>query len=285
MTEASRTPERPVPARIADYRVQRSLGYGNNGQVYLARPPRRLGLDEEFVAVKVFDGPCSDSSYERAVEELRVASAPGSPYLARVLEAALDGASFFYAMDYVPLGSLAAPGRPLSHNEVLLAVSHAASAAHALHEAGISHAAIKPQNVLVGARSALLADVGLGRFLRPGLTLTGVATAGAVAYLDPAVLRGQAPSRSSEVWALGATLHRALAGVGLYGELSDNEPLLAIRTVMSTTPMVADYLEPGAAALIRDCLDVADRRVRTADAVAQRLAGLAGLATEAVSGG
>lgn len=277
--------ERPLPTHIADYQVQRSLGLGNNGRVLLARPPQRLRLADEFVAVKVFDAQCSDSAYERCVEELRSASALDSPYLARVVEAALDGSSFFYAMDYRALGSLAAPGRPLSRTEVQLAVSHAASAAHTLHEAGIAHAAIKPQNILIGAHSALLSDVGLGRFLRPGLTLTGVAIAGSVEFLDPAVIRGEAPTRSSEVWALGATLHRALGGVGLYGELPDNEPLLAIRRVMSTSPVVAEHLTPGAAALIRDCLDTAERRLPTAGAVAERLAGLAGLDGELVTGG
>ncbi|MDQ4036999.1 MAG: hypothetical protein M3313_01275 [Actinomycetota bacterium] len=63
--------EQPIPTYIADYQVQRALGYGNNGRVYLGSPPRRLGVSEEFVAVKVFNGSCSEPEYERAVEELR----------------------------------------------------------------------------------------------------------------------------------------------------------------------------------------------------------------------
>lgn len=277
--------EQPVPTYIADYQVQRALGYGNNGRVYLARPPHRLGVSEEFVAVKVYNGSCSEPEYELAVEELRVVSALESPYLARVFEAGLDGPSFFCAMDYAVLGSLAAPGRPLRQSEVLLAVSHAATAAHALHEAGIAHAAIKPQNVLIGLRCALLADVGLSRLLRPGLTMTGVATSGSVEYLDPLILAGGPPSRSTEVWALGATLHRALAGVGLYGELSDNVPLLAIRKVMSAQPVISDRLPPGASALIQACLDSPERRLPTAGAAAQRLIDLARSAEGVIGGG
>lgn len=264
-----------VPAYIADYQVQRALGYGNSGRVYLARPPHRLGLTEEFVAVKVFNGPCPDTAYERAVEELRAVSTLTSPYLARVFEAGLETSSFYYAMDYVALGSLAAPGRPLSHVEVLLAVSHAADAAHTMNEAGIAHGAIKPQNVLIGAQSALLSDLGLGRHLRPGLTMTGVATSSSVEYLDPSILRGGSPSRSSEVWALGATLHRALTGVGLYGELSDTEPLRAIRRVMSATPKVSPQLPDETAGLIQACLDSPDRRMPTAGVLAARLLDLA----------
>jgi len=281
----STTGEQPVPTYIADYQVQRALGSGNTGRVYLARPPRRLGMSEEFVAVKVFNGPCLDPAYDRAVEELRVVSALESPYLARVFETGLDGSSFYYAMDYAVLGSLAAPGRPLSQSEVLLAVSHAASAAHVLHESGVAHAAIKPHNVLIGTRCALLSDIGLSRYLRPGLTMTGVATSGSVEYLDPLILTGGSPSRSSEVWALGATLHRALAGVGLYGELSDSEPLLAIRRVMSAHPTIDQDLSPGTFALIESCLDVPERRLRTASDLARRLTDLARAGQGIVSGG
>lgn len=279
------TTEHPVPAHIADYQVQRALGYGNSGRVYLARPPRRLGLAEEFVAVKLFNGPCADSAYERGVEELRAVSALDSPYLAKVYEAGLAGDSFFYAMHYVVLGSLSAPRRPLSQTEVLLAVSHAASAAHALHEAGIAHAAIKPSNVLIGARSAALSDLGLGRSLRPGLTMTGVATSGTVEYVDPSVLRGDSPSRSSEVWALGATLHRAVAGVGLYGELSDSEPLVAIRGVMSANPTLARNLPQDITAIVQACLDSPDRRIPTAGELALRITDLAQVREGIVSGG
>ncbi len=283
--ETSPTAEQSIPAYVADYQVQRALGHGNNGRIFLARPPRRLGLAEEFVAVKALHGPCPDAVYERAVEDLRVIAALDSPYLAKVFEAGLDDNSLFYAMDHVVLGSLAAAGRPLSQTEVLLAMSHAASAAHALHEAGIAHSAIKPQNVLIGTRCALLSDVGLGRYLQPGLTTTGVATAGAVEYVDPIVLRGEAPSRSSDVWALGATLHRALSGVGLYGELPDNAPLLAIRTVMSGNLTLAQHLSPDFGDLIRDCLASPDQRIPTAAAVAHRLTDLARGAASQISGG
>jgi len=273
------TTEHPVPQHIGDYQVLRLLGHGNNGRVHLARPPQRLGGTEEFMAVKVFNGPCPDRVYDRVVDELRVVSSLASPYLTRVFEAGLVADSLFYAMEYVQLGSLAAPRRPLRQNEVLLAVSHAASAAHALHEAGTTHGAITPQNVLIGSQHALLSDVGLGRYLHPGLTMTGLAASDAVEYLDPLVLRGDPPSRASDVWSIGATLHHALAGVGLYGELSHHEPLLAIRAVMSADPVPANHLSPATAEVVQACLAPIDHRLPTAEAVAQRLTDLASQVT------
>ena len=162
--------------------------------------------------------------------------------------------TFAYAMQYFPLGSLAAPARPLARTEVHRALEHAARAAHALHEAGMAHGDIKPANVLLtegsAARSRIggrLSDLGLARFLAPGATLTSMGRASSVEYLDPDVIGGARPSRRTEIWALGATVHRALAGTGLYGELPDAQPLLAIRKVLGAA--AAD--RPGAATATR----------------------------------
>ena len=263
-----------LPAAIADYRVIRLLGEGNHGRYYLARPPARLGLSEEFVAIKVFGDRVGEQAYERGVRELRAFASVRSPYLVRVFDAVLED-SFVYAMEYFPLGSLAASARPLPRPAVLTALEHAARAAHALHEAGIAHADIKPANVLVaddgGGR---LSDLGLARFLNPGSTVTGMGRASSVEFLDPELLAGARPSRRTEVWALGATIHRALAGTGLYGELPDTQPLLAIRRVLSSRPQVHPSLAPADAAVVRDCLAEGETRPATAAEVADRLARL-----------
>lgn len=262
-----------VPAAIADYEVVRSLGAGNNGRYYLARPPARLGVPDEFVAVKVFTGPCTERAYELSVRELRAFAAVRSPYLVRVYDAVLAD-SFALATEYLPLGSLAAPARPVSRAEVVTAVRHAALATHALHEAGLAHGDVKPANVLLTADGAKLSDLGLARFLAPGATMTGMSQVESVDFLDPAILRSARPSRGTEVWALGATLHKALTGTGLYGELPAGAPLLAIRRVLSSPPALSPALLPAEAALVRDCLAPAERRLPTAAAVADRLAAL-----------
>jgi len=263
-----------VPANLADYHLVRVLGEGNHGRFYLARPPARLGLEDEYVAVKVFTGRHSERAYERAVRELRAFAQVASPYLVRVYDAVLQE-SFLYAMEYCPLGSLAAPARPLDRGEVLRAVAHAAHALHALHEAGLTHGDLKPANILLTDEGGKLSDLGLARFLMPGVTLTGMASPASVEYLDPALLQGERPSRATEIFALGATLHRALTGTGLYGELPDGDPVLAIRRVMSVEPAIAPGLGDEEARLVRACLAPVGERPATALQVAERLEALA----------
>ena len=91
----------------------RQLGEGNHGRYYLARPPARLELADEFVALKVFGDRVSELAYDRGVRELRAFAAVRSPYLVTVYDAVLED-TFAYAMQYFPLGSLSAPGRPLA---------------------------------------------------------------------------------------------------------------------------------------------------------------------------
>ena len=268
-----------IPAPIADYVIVRQLGEGNHGRYYLARPPARLELADEFVALKVFGDRVSELAYDRGVRELRAFAAVRSPYLVTVYDAVLED-TFAYAMQYFPLGSLSTPARPLARPEVYRALENAARAAHALHEAGMAHSDIKPANVLLtdggGGLGGRLSDLGLARFLAPGTTLTSMGRASSVEYLDPDVIGGARPSRRTEVWALGATVHRALAGTGLYGELPDAQPLLAIRKVLGAQPQIDPALRPDESELVRRCLAPDDRRLPTAEAVADRLAALRG---------
>ena len=187
-----------VPAAVADYVVVRQLGEGNHGRYYLARPPARLELAEEFVALKVFGDRVGELAYERGVRELRAFAAVRSPYLVTVYDAVLED-TFAYAMQYFPLGSLSAPARPLARTEVHRALENAARAAHALHEAGMAHSDIKPANVLLtegsgGSAAGIggrLSDLGLARFLAPGATLTSMGRASSVEYVDPDVIGGR----------------------------------------------------------------------------------------------
>jgi len=263
--------------RIADYELLRELGQGNFGVYYLARPPARIGVPDEFVAVKRFGNGTrvNATTFRRAVGELKAFGAVQSPYLVRLFDAGQEEGAFYYAMEYLALGSLAAPARPLGRQERVRAVEHAARAAHDLHQAGIVHRDIKLGNILLYEEGGKLSDLGLAQVLAPGMTVTSFGGARSLAYLDPAILRGGRPSRASDIWALGVSLHEALTGHGVYRHLQTEDVLLALRTVATTPPELDPSLATAERELIAWCLDLdPSSRPATALVVAEHLASL-----------
>ncbi len=243
---------------IADYRFLRELGAGNHGVFYLARRPERLPVSADVVAVKVISGASAQDTFRRAVRELAAFAAVPSPYLVTLYDAGQQGSDLYYSMEYLAGGSLANPATPPERHAVLAAVADAARAAHALHEAGIAHNDIKPGNILLHAGGGRLADLGLSQVLMPGVTVTGLGPAACVEYLDPALIGGGAPSRASDVYALGATLHRALTGEGLYGDLPAGNTMLAVRRVMSRPATISASLDSATRAVIGRAIRLAN---------------------------
>jgi eukaryotic-like serine/threonine-protein kinase len=268
--------------QVADYQFIRSLGVGAHGEHYLARPPQRLGLDVEYVAVKVWSAGVTTGSVEKAITELRhFAAAVGvrSEYLIKLFDAGQDGTVFFYSMEFFPLGSLATPQSPPNKTHALTAVADASRGAHALHEAGIVHRNIKPANIMLREGGGTLSDLGLAHVVSPGLTMTSIGRIDPIEFLDPGILgRRQRPSRASDIWSLGVTLHRVLTGAGVYGPLPENDPLYAIRTVLGEPPLLDSALSDDERALISACLDP-DPQLRpcTALAVAEAIEKIAAI--------
>jgi serine/threonine protein kinase len=262
---------------VADYRILGPAGAGATGTFYFAVPPIRLGLTADRVLLKVVTGALDDDAFRRVSRELRAFAAVSSPYLVQLYDAGQDGSTCYYSMEHLPVGSLAAPTRPLARREVLRAVAHAARAAHALHEAGLAHRDIQPASVLLHDSGAKLADLGLAQVLNPDQTVTGLSGLDSVEYIDPAVMAGGRVTRAADVFALGATLHRALSGEGLYGYLPANEPLVAVRRVLTTEPTIAAQLSSDERSVVERCIapDPADRW-RNADALATAIDELTG---------
>lgn len=240
---------------VVDYRIIGPAASSSTGSFYYAVPPERLGLTAERVVLKIVPGVIDDNTFRRVSRELRIFASVRSPYLVQLYDAGQDGTTFYYSMEYLPLGSLAVPARPLSRVEVLGAVRDAARAAHDLHEAGLAHRDIQPATVLLHEGGAKLGDLGLAQTLYPDQTVTGLTGLESVEYVDPAVLFGERPSRAADIFSLGATLHRSLTGEGLYGELPTREPLVVVRRILTGSPTLASGLTDGERAIIERCID------------------------------
>lgn len=274
LTAASQTASGELQA-IGDYEFVQTLGYGTNGRYFLAATPPRLGLDEEQVVVKVLQAP-QENALEDLARELQVFAAVESDYLTPLYDAGQQGELCYIAMRYHPLGSLANPARELQRDDVIRAVRDAAMGAHALHEAGIVHRDIQPSNILLDEQGARLSDFDLAQVLQPGVTVSGSTQIQAAEFMEPAVILGEEPSRATDVWSLGATLHRAATGVSIWGDIPA-DPQLALRFVLHGQPRLHDSLDADLAQAIKPCFagDPVDR-YHTAAELADQLGGLLG---------
>ncbi len=263
--------------RIADYELVDRIGQGNHGVFFKARTPERLGVADEFCAVKVLDRRATDDEFRRMANELQLFASARSPHLVQLFDAGHERSRLYYAVRFHPQGSLARPAAPLEPGGVVRAVADAARGAHALHEVGVAHRDIKPANVLLTDDGAVLADLGLASTLQPGATVTGTGPIGSIAFMEPGVVRGERAGRASDIWSLGVTLHHALTGRGVHDGLPDTDVLAALRHVLDHAPVIGDDVATGVADAIRWCLAPARAdRPATAEALAERLDALAG---------
>lgn len=211
-------PERPERAAgsiiAARYRIERRLGGGGMGDVYLARD-RELDRD---VALKFFRAPdhFDASGQPRFITEARVVARLDHPHVATVHDVgeSEDGQPFI-AMTYYAGATLQAQ---LAHGTIPIAdavriASQIAAALTAAHAADIIHCDVKPANVLFDAGGAVrLADFGVARVTTADARTDPGTAAGTVAYMSPEQARGDSLDGRTDLWSLGVILYEMIAG-------------------------------------------------------------------------
>jgi tetratricopeptide (TPR) repeat protein len=211
-------------ARLSNYQLDRLLGAGGMGSVYLARD---LALDR-VVAIKFIspDKASDPAARRRLIREARAAAALDHPNICTIYEVIDDPAGqACIVMQYVE-GETLAETLQRGHLDVRFALSLAADLAAALaaaHRRGIIHRDLKPQNVIVTPeRRAKLLDFGIARHsdlstisadapTGTQLTATG-ALPGTPAYMSPEQVHGRPLDGRSDLFALGTVLFECLTG-------------------------------------------------------------------------
>src|SRR4051794_30598840 len=266
---------------IAGLTVERLLGEGATGAVYLARD-----ASGDPVALKLLASDLSrDERFrKRFLREMQLVVGVEHPHVVRVLRSGEDQGFLYIAMTYVEavdLRELLCREGPLAPERAVAIVTQVAQALDAAHAAGIVHRDVKPANILVAeGDEALLCDFGLARHEASSDSLTGErGLLGTVAYVAPEQIESQSVDHRADVYALGCVLLECLTGeppfpratelAVLYAHL--NEPPPSVSQRRPEVPAAFDDLI--ASALAKD------------PAARPRTAGeLAGAARRALSG-
>jgi serine/threonine-protein kinase len=256
---------------IADYEVMEMLsGPVDRPRRFRCRAPQRLGCNDPVEVVEVEVPPGRFTQWSDLLVRISGADPDGRR---QILEAGPDpdGLGAFVSMEGAPGGSLAdaSPAPVVPAADGAAAVAGAARGAHGLHEVGLAHGSIGPGSIFRTRRGPVL---GPPRLDLPDGFATGASTWAELQCVDPDLLRGEAPSRSSDIWSLGATLHLVLTGRPLYPGLDQDQPVTAVQRVMFTRPELDPSLDQGIRDLIARCLDPdPSRRPVTAAEVARML--------------
>ena len=200
----------PRQILVNRFRIERMLGSGGMGEVYLAW---QEGVDSP-VALKTIArllAP-SEAIRKRFLAEVRNARRVTHPNVCRIHELFAEGETAFFSMEYVEGIPLSEAAGSLTPRQCLTVAKDMAEALCAAHRKGVIHGDFKPANVMMvgGAESEglhpMIMDFGLARVVDSagGSNFAGLSLrAGACEYMAPELLKGEAPSIRSDIFAFG----------------------------------------------------------------------------------
>ena len=204
------------------YRVSRELPGGGMSRVFVAED---AALEREIVVKVLPPDLMAGLNVERFRAEIQHAVRLQHPHIVPVLSAGfIDYRSGlrgpYYTMPFIrgeTLRSRLERDGPLPPDEVRRILIDVADALAHAHEAGIVHRDIKPDNVFLVGKSALVSDFGVSKALAPGTTpapVTGVGiTLGTPGYMSPEQASGDATlDHRADIYAVGVLGYELLSG-------------------------------------------------------------------------
>lgn len=257
----------PVPAQIGRYAVQRIIGRGAFGTVYLAHDPE-LRRDVAIKRLSVHlgdDGPWT----ARFLDEARAASGLAHPHIVTIHDIGrADDDRLFIVMGYEGGGTLReqiARG-PLTAQAAIQCAIEVADGLAAAHSAGLVHRDIKPENLLVTPRGVRIADFGIAKAFAhvasPVATTSHAVVVGTPAYMSPEQSMGHEVDTRSDIWSLGVVLFELLTATRPFAGATTAQTIEAIRRVKPPAPSTLRRELPGVLdEIVARCLqsDPADR--------------------------
>jgi serine/threonine protein kinase len=238
-----------LPRQIGRYRIERLLGSGSMGNVYLAHD---ADLDRP-VAIKtlrdlVLDADMRDVFLGRFQNEARAAARLHHPNIVQIFDVGDDpNVGPYLVFEYVQGHTLKQElkkGGPLSRQHLLEVARQVGDALATAHVAGVIHRDLKPENLLITDNGQVkLADFGIARVPNAELTKEGQFL-GTPCYSAPETLRSGEYSEQSDLFSFGAVIYEAASGERAF---PGNEAMAVAHKVMNSEPIPPSEANRGAA--------------------------------------
>jgi serine/threonine protein kinase len=202
--------------QVGKYEVQKLLGKGATGTVYLAKDTfsgREVAL--KTIEPEVFRDPEFGTVYrQQFLNEASLAGKLKHPHIVQILDAVVQENSGYIAMEIVTGGELskhARPGTLLPAVDVLQIGFKCCGALDYAFKEGIVHRDIKPANLMIaGGTNVKIADFGAA-YLRKSQAVQ-TASMGSPFYMSPEQIRGEPLTFHSDMYSLGVVLYELLTG-------------------------------------------------------------------------
>jgi len=227
--------------RLGKYELEKELGRGAYGTVYLARD---TVLDVERALKVLHPAMLADEVLlERFRREARLAARLEHPHIVTVYDFGEDQGRFYIAMRYMAGGSLKArleAEGPLPWNEVVRIVKQVAEGLAYAHEQGVVHRDLKPGNILFDERgNAAIGDFGFAKALSgAGGSLSLTATGGMVGtppYMAPELWKNKGVGPAVDQYALACIVAEMLTGKVLFA--GETPPEVMTKHVLEEPPL------------------------------------------------
>ncbi len=253
-------PDRLSSALSGRYQIERELGSGGMATVYLAEDTRH----HRNVAIKVLrEDLAASMGAARFLREIEIAAQLQHPNILPLLDSGNADGFLFYVMPYVAGRSLrerlAREGELPVHEAVRLLTEVVDALSHA-HEHGVVHRDIKPDNVMLSGRHALVADFGIAKAVSEAtggnnFTTLGVAL-GTPTYMSPEQATADPGiDHRSDIYAIGVMAYEMLTGRTPFAGTTSQQ-VIAAHMTQSPDP-VTRYrpgVPPALEALVMRCL-------------------------------
>ena len=203
--------------RIPGFRILRLIGEGGMSRVYLASRER----DDEPLVVKILrnEATADKNALARFMEEYSLVERIKSPHVARIYGHGVSEGHAYLVMEFFDGGDLnkRLGGRASAPNEALRIFRELMFALGDIHECGILHRDLKPQNLMFRADGSLaIVDFGIAKHI-DAIDRTGHGEiVGTPRYMSPEQVRGMALDLRTDIYSSGVLLFQMLSGKHLF---------------------------------------------------------------------